>query len=61
MDIAHHMFAFGCEKPGSSTGKAWECSSNVCVGEKTILFAWARNAPTLKLPDSLFFLFNFIF
>ncbi len=53
MNIAHHMFAFGCEKPFSSNGKAWECGSNVCIGEKTILFAWARNAPTLVLPDGL--------
>ena len=45
------MFAFGCEKPGSLTGKAWECSVNVCQGTKNILFAWARNAPTLVLPD----------
>jgi peptidylglycine monooxygenase len=52
MDIAHHMFAFGCEKPATSLN-AWNCGSNVCQGEKTILFAWARNAPSLKLPDGM--------
>ncbi len=44
------MFAFGCEKPASLT-KSWNCGNVVCQGEKTILFAWGRNAPALQLPD----------
>lgn len=49
-DIAHHMFAFGCEKPASSSN-SWNCETNVCQGPKSILFAWGRNAPSLQLPD----------
>lgn len=47
------MFAFGCEKP-ASTSNSWNCGSVVCQGPKTILFAWGRNAPELKLPDGEF-------
>lgn len=49
-DVAHHMFAFGCEKP-ASLSKSWNCGDVVCQGEKTILFAWGRNAPALELPE----------
>lgn len=51
-DIAHHMFAFGCDKP-ASLSKSWNCGNLVCQGSKTILFAWGRNAPALQLPDGL--------
>jgi hypothetical protein len=50
MNVAHHMFAFGCDKP-AVTLSAWNCESQVCLGEKSILFAWGRNAPKLDLPD----------
>ena len=53
-DIAHHMFAFGCEKPASSSN-SWNCESVVCQGPKSILFAWGRNAPALQLPDDVAF------
>lgn len=49
-DIAHHMFAFGCDKPASQSN-AWNCGSFVCQGSKTILFAWGRNAAALKMPN----------
>jgi len=49
-NIAHHMFAFGCDKPASSS-LSWNCGDLVCQGQKTILFAWGRNAPSLVLPD----------
>jgi len=59
-DIAHHMFAFGCSKPASSSN-SWNCGNVVCQGEKSILFAWGRNAPALLLPDGLYqFLLLFI-
>ena len=56
-NIAHHMFAFGCDKPASSS-LSWNCGDLVCQGQKTILFAWGRNAPSLVLPDGkkVFFL-----
>lgn len=53
-DIAHHMFAFGCDKPASQS-KSWNCGSFVCQGSKTILFAWGRNAAALKMPDDVAF------
>ena len=52
-NIAHHMFAFGCDKPASSS-LSWNCGDLVCQGQKTILFAWGRNAPALILPDGMF-------
>ena len=56
-NVAHHMFAFGCDKPASSS-LSWNCGDLVCQGQKTILFAWGRNAPSLVLPDGkkVFFL-----
>lgn len=51
-DIAHHMFAYGCEKPALASN-SWNCGDNVCKGQKTILFAWGRNAPPLQLPDDV--------
>ena len=60
-DIAHHMFAYGCEKP-SVASKSWNCGTNVCQGQKSILFAWGRNAPALQLPEGKYFLnFNLLF
>ena len=53
--IAHHMFAFGCEKP-ASLSNSWNCGNVVCQGPKTILFAWGRNAPALELPNGLLFI-----
>ncbi len=53
-DIAHHMFAFGCEKPASMS-QSWNCGNIVCQGSKTILFAWGRNAPAMQLPDDVAF------
>lgn len=47
------MFAFGCDKPASQSN-SWNCGSYVCQGSKTILFAWGRNAPALKMPDGLY-------
>ena len=52
--IAHHIFAFGCEKPASES-KSWNCESLVCQGQKSILFAWGRNAPALELPEDVAF------
>ena len=49
-NVAHHMFAFGCDKPASSS-LSWNCGDLVCQGQKTILYAWGRNAPSLVLPD----------
>jgi peptidylglycine monooxygenase len=54
MNIAHHMFAYGCERPAINTNTAWMCR-DVCDGEKSILFAWGRNAPSLNLPQDVAF------
>jgi hypothetical protein len=59
-DIAHHMFGFGCDKPASESN-SWNCDNVVCQGEKTILFAWGRNAPALALPKGWFICFHALF
>lgn len=53
-EVAHHIFAFGCEKPATES-KSWNCENIVCQGSKTILYAWGRNAPSLELPDNVAF------
>ena len=51
-ETAHHMLLFGCERPGGHK-KAWNCGdmgSGTCRGSESILFGWARDAPSLQLP-----------
>ncbi|CAL7934678.1 unnamed protein product [Xylocopa violacea] len=66
MASAHHILLYGCEKPGSSK-PIWDCgemghgmSDNEetivpCQKQSQILYAWARDAPTLILPDGVGF------
>ncbi|CAH0562046.1 unnamed protein product [Brassicogethes aeneus] len=67
MNVAHHMLVFGCTEPGS-TNEIWDCgemSTNEsdknlvtappCSKGNHVLYAWARNAKTLKLPDDVGF------
>jgi peptidylglycine monooxygenase len=49
-DIAHHMFAYGCEEPVKTDGP-WNCGGVACKSQQSILFAWGRNAPALELPN----------
>ncbi|CAK8677220.1 unnamed protein product [Clavelina lepadiformis] len=60
MNISHHMLVYGCQDAGSNE-KFWDCGRrSVCSGKHTILYAWARNAPSLDMPDGLGFRF-FVF
>ncbi|XP_055377670.1 peptidylglycine alpha-hydroxylating monooxygenase [Condylostylus longicornis] len=67
MDTAHHMLIYGCQEPGSEN-PVWNCgemaSSNSeeetaspCStrSHSQILYAWARDAPKLYLPDGVGF------
>lgn len=55
---AHHMLMFGCETPATQK-KFWNCGNmglGVCGdGAQKIMYAWGRNAPTLKLPKDVGF------
>ena len=55
--IAHHMIVYGCEQP-TSLESIYQCPHSECQGYKTILFAWGRNAPELKMPTNVSFNVN---
>ncbi|XP_022332159.2 peptidyl-glycine alpha-amidating monooxygenase A-like isoform X2 [Crassostrea virginica] len=50
---AHHILLFGCDEP-ASTKDYWHCG-RLCKSQEQILFAWAKNAPRLKLPKDVGF------
>ncbi|XP_043241915.1 peptidylglycine alpha-hydroxylating monooxygenase-like [Amphibalanus amphitrite] len=65
METAHHMLLYGCERPGTDD-KVWNCgdmaisdpdkrTGPVCRGANKIIYAWAKNAPKLVLPDGVAF------
>lgn len=66
MEIAHHILLYGCDEPGSSK-PVWNCgemamkndttyeSRPVCQTGAKILYAWAMDAPPLKLPPEVGF------
>ncbi|XP_066599733.1 peptidylglycine alpha-hydroxylating monooxygenase [Prorops nasuta] len=66
MHTAHHMLLYGCLTPGSSKA-VWNCgemaSSNdhlgnsapPCKEQTQIIYSWARDAPTLMLPEGVGF------
>ena len=61
---AHHMLVYGCEEPGAED-YAWSCGemhttegeaySPPCKSKSQIIYAWAKDAPELKLPDGVGF------
>ncbi|XP_022176831.1 peptidylglycine alpha-hydroxylating monooxygenase [Myzus persicae] len=65
---SHHMLLYGCSEPGSED-PVWNCGemqmasnkhktymhSNPCKSGSNIMYAWARDAPTLKLPNGVGF------
>ncbi|KAK7116024.1 probable peptidylglycine alpha-hydroxylating monooxygenase 1 isoform X2 [Littorina saxatilis] len=64
-EIAHHILLYGCTDPGSSD-PLWNCgemastgsdlkSASVCASGFHILYAWAMDAPKLKLPKDVAF------
>lgn len=68
MNVAHHMLMYGCEYPGS-TQPVWNCgemakkendeeeTASPCRpgGQSQIIYAWARDAPALRLPEGVGF------
>ncbi|KAF0306544.1 Peptidylglycine alpha-hydroxylating monooxygenase [Amphibalanus amphitrite] len=64
-NTAHHMLLYGCEQPGTDDA-VWSCgdmaisdpskkSGPICRGTSQIIYAWAKNAPKLVLPDGVAF------
>ncbi|KAK3586826.1 hypothetical protein CHS0354_020042 [Potamilus streckersoni] len=65
MEIAHHILLYGCQEPGSKK-QPWNCgemahlssdynTGPVCRSGAQILYAWAMDAPSLKLPEGVGF------
>lgn len=69
MNTAHHMLLYGCGGPGSDS-PVWNCgemaaetddrmieSASPCMqgSHSQIIYAWARDAPILELPDGVGF------
>ncbi|GAB1605137.1 probable peptidylglycine alpha-hydroxylating monooxygenase 1 [Argonauta hians] len=66
MEVSHHILLYGCGLPGKDT-KVWNCgemnskSSHkyeygpTCRSSPSILYAWAMDAPKLKLPKDVGF------
>ncbi|XP_063990297.1 peptidylglycine alpha-hydroxylating monooxygenase [Diachasmimorpha longicaudata] len=65
MNTAHHMILYGCKKPGAAK-PVWNCgemsqsasdldAAGPCSEGSEILYAWARDAPDLILPEGVGF------
>ncbi|CAG9581176.1 unnamed protein product [Danaus chrysippus] len=68
MHTAHHMLLYGCSEPGADD-LVWSCgemqnndidsrynTASPCQSGSQIVYAWARDAPSLKLPEDVGFL-----
>ncbi|XP_060515974.1 peptidylglycine alpha-hydroxylating monooxygenase [Cylas formicarius] len=69
MNVVHHMLLFGCSTPGADA-EYWDCGemadpasdngrlkkASPCGSGSHVIYAWARNAKPLKLPDDVGFL-----
>uniref|UniRef100_A0A182NHY4 peptidylglycine monooxygenase n=1 Tax=Anopheles dirus TaxID=7168 RepID=A0A182NHY4_9DIPT len=51
MATAHHMLLYGCGQPGSESAVC-PCGSGA---PSQIIYAWARDAPKLELPEGVGF------
>lgn len=67
METVHHMLLFGCAVPGTDQS-LWDCGEMAadkadnllqrappCRAGNHVVYAWARNAKPLKLPDEVGF------
>uniref|UniRef100_A0A1I8GTK7 Peptidylglycine monooxygenase n=1 Tax=Macrostomum lignano TaxID=282301 RepID=A0A1I8GTK7_9PLAT len=50
MSVAHHVLLYGCQRPQVEPGKVGDCGGICSSGGSKIVYAWARNAPELRLP-----------
>lgn len=68
MNTAHHMLLYGCGEPGGGNKPLWNCgemsqgendedSGSPCEAgsHSQIIYAWARDAPRLNLPEGVGF------
>ncbi|KAJ2940619.1 hypothetical protein O0L34_g14725 [Tuta absoluta] len=67
MHTAHHMLLYGCTEPGSND-LVWGCGemqgtedekykiASPCKSGSQVVYAWARDAPSLHLPKDVGFL-----
>ncbi|KAM7285304.1 peptidylglycine alpha-hydroxylating monooxygenase-like [Ixodes scapularis] len=70
MHVAHHVLIYGCATPGyrewDSPRVVWDCGEtesfggtfpkrSICERGQRIVYAWARDAPALKLPEGVGF------
>jgi len=65
METAHHMLLFGCKEPGikesifscgeMENGLTGTKNASPCKNGQKILYAWAKNAPKLDLPEGVGF------
>lgn len=68
MHTAHHMLLYGCTEPGSHD-YVWACgemqnnaeddiynTASPCRTGSQIVYAWAKDAPSLKMPEGVGFL-----
>ncbi len=60
-DIAHHILIYGCKEPGAMDS-VWDCGEmnnnngyQPCSTKPQIIYAWAKDAPPLHLPDGVGF------
>ncbi|KRY66871.1 Peptidyl-glycine alpha-amidating monooxygenase A [Trichinella pseudospiralis] len=49
----HHMIVFGAMINDNAPGSVWRCEGSLGVPSAKILYAWARNAPALKMPNGV--------
>uniref|UniRef100_H2Z540 peptidylglycine monooxygenase n=1 Tax=Ciona savignyi TaxID=51511 RepID=H2Z540_CIOSA len=55
MSSTHHMLVYGCAGI-PTTSMSWPCGmGHVCTGRMETLYAWARNASPLRLPNNVGF------
>nr|WDQ26755.1 venom peptide [Acharia stimulea] len=67
MHTAHHMLLYGCTEPGTND-PVWSCGEMVytdadmtyatgspCRSGSQVVYAWARDAPSLHLPEGVGF------
>ena len=69
MHTAHHILIYGCEIPGQwerdTPRLVWDCGEMgghqsvylrgpTCSAGSQIIYAWAKDAPALKLPEGTF-------
>ena len=55
----HHMLLFSCSNPVQQPGHVYDCvHHNMCKGPQSIMYAWAKSAPSTHLPSHVSFTIN---